>query len=70
MKQEQTFLEMGCNCWKLRRVAGKARNMTENALSILIIFSKQLQQTETSDRKLFIFQHGLRGYMISIGSAP
>ena len=33
--------------------------MTENALSILIvIFSIQLQQTETSDRKLFIFQHG------------
>ena len=33
--------------------------MTENALSILIIiFSIQLQQTETSDRKLFIFKHG------------
>ena len=51
-------------CWKLRhlleaqRVAGKARNMTENALSILIVFSVQLQQTEISDRKLFIFQHG------------
>ena len=31
--------------------------MTENALSILIvIFSVQLQQTEISDRKLFIFQ--------------
>ena len=45
-------------CWKLRRVASKAHNMTENALSILIvIFSIQLQQTEISDRKLFIFQH-------------
>ena len=44
--------------WKLRRVAGKARNMMENALFILIIiFSVQLQQTEISDRKLFIFQH-------------
>ena len=33
--------------------------MMENALSILIvIFSVQLQQTEISDRKLFIFQHG------------
>ena len=31
----------------------------ENALSILIvIFSVQLQQTETSYRKLFIFQLG------------
>ena len=44
------------DCWKLRRVA---RNMTENVLSILIVmFSVQLQQTEISDRKLFIFQHG------------
>ena len=35
--------------------------MTENALSILIVyFSVQLQQTEISDRKLFIFQHGMR----------
>ena len=33
--------------------------MTENAHSILIvIFSVQLQQTETSDRKLFIFHLG------------
>ena len=33
--------------------------MMENVLSILIIiFSVQLQQTEISDRKLFIFQHG------------
>ena len=33
--------------------------MTEYALSILIlIFSAQLQQTETSDRKLFIFHLG------------
>ena len=31
--------------------------MTENVHSILIIFSVQLQQTETSDRKLSIFQH-------------
>ena len=46
------------NCWKLRQVAGKARNMTENALSNLIIFSVQLQQTETSEKKLFIFHHG------------
>ena len=36
-----------------------ACNMTENALSVLIvIFSVQLQQTEISERKLFIFQHG------------
>ena len=47
------------DCWKLRWVTGEARNMTEKALSILIvIFSVQHQQTETSDRKLFIFQHG------------
>ena len=45
--------------WKLRRIAGKARNMTENALSILsVIFSVQLQQTEISERKLFIFHLG------------
>ena len=45
--------------WKLRRVAGEAHNMTKNALSILIlIFSVQLQQTQTSDRKLFIFHLG------------
>ena len=49
-----------CDCWKLQRVAGKAHNMMENALSILIvIFSIQLQQTETSDRKLCNFQHGI-----------
>ena len=42
--------------WKLRRITGKARNMMENALSILIvIFSVQLQQTEIWERKLFIF---------------
>ena len=35
--------------------------MTENALSILIIFSVQLQQTEISERKLFIFHLGLLG---------
>ena len=34
--------------------------MTENALSILsVIFSVQLQQTEISERKLFIFHLGL-----------
>ena len=28
----------GCgDCWRLRRVAGEARNMMENALSILIV---------------------------------
>ena len=43
-----------------RRIAGEARNMTENALSILIvIFSAELQQTEISERKLFIFHFGL-----------
>ena len=43
----------------MQRVAGKVGNMTKNALSILIvIFSVQLQQTEISERKLFIFQHG------------
>ena len=42
--------------WKLRRIAGEARNMTENALSILIvIFSVQLQQTEISERKAIYF---------------
>ena len=45
--------------WKLRRVAGEARDMMENALSILIvIFSVQLQQTEISERKPFIFHLG------------
>ena len=44
---------------KLRRIAGEAHNMIENALYILIvIFSIQLQQTEISERKLFIFHHG------------
>ena len=48
--------------WKLRWVAGEASNMTENALSILIvIFSVQLQQTEISERKLFIFHLGPAG---------
>ena len=37
--------------------------MTENALSILIaIFSIQLQQTEISERKLFIFHQGNSGH--------
>ena len=36
--------------------------MMENALSILIvIFSVQLQQTEISERKLFIFHLGCKG---------
>ena len=44
------------NCWKLRRVAGEARSLTENALSIwIVIFTVHLQQTEISERKLFIF---------------
>ena len=45
--------------WKLRRVAGEASNMAENALSILIVISSvHLQQTEISERKLFIFHLG------------
>ena len=32
--------------------------MTENALSILIVIFSQLQQTEISERKLFIFHLG------------
>ena len=48
--------------WKLRWIAGEARNLTENALSILIIiFSIQLQQTEISERKLLIFHLGHHG---------
>ena len=36
--------------------------MTENALSILsVIFSVQLEQTEISERKLFIFHLGCQG---------
>ena len=34
--------------------------MTENALSTLILFFVQLQQTETLDRKLSVFQSGLK----------
>ena len=45
-----------CICWRLQRVAGEARNMKENAL--YFYFFVQLQQTETSDRKLCIFQPG------------
>ena len=41
--------------WKLRWVAGEACNMTENALSILIIFSVQLQQTEKLRQKAVYF---------------
>ena len=33
----------------LRRVTGEAHSMMENALTILIIFSIQLSQTETSE---------------------
>ena len=51
--------------WKLWRVAGEACNMMENALSILIvIFSIQLQQTEISEWKLFIFQHGCQWCLV------
>ena len=50
--------------WKLRRVAGEAHDMTENALSIFIIFSVHLQQTETSGRKLFIFQHVTETFVV------
>ena len=40
--------------WKLRRITGEARNMMENALSILIvIFSVQLQQTEISEKTVY-----------------
>ena len=53
--------------WKLRRVAGEASNMAENALSILIvIFSVHLQQTEISERKLFIFHLGTVPQFIKI----
>ena len=56
------------DCWKLQRVASEARNVTENALSILIvIFSIQLQQTKTSDRKLCIFQHGAKASQQRVG---
>ena len=52
-------LRFAAHCWTLRRIAGEARNMTENAISILsVIFSVQLQQTEISERKLFIFRLG------------
>ena len=45
----QQLLEAVATAGSCGWVAGKACNMTENALSILIIFSVQLQQTETSD---------------------
>ena len=48
------------HCWMLRQIAGEARNMMENSLSILsVIFSVQLQPTEISERKLFIFHLGI-----------
>ena len=54
--------------WKLRRVAGKASNMTENALSILIIvFSAHLQQTEISERKAVYFPPWASGTTLQIG---
>ena len=41
--------------------------MTENGLSILsVIFSVQLQQTEISERKLFIFHLGLELAQLSM----
>ena len=55
-----------CGDSKLRRVAGEASNITENTLSILIvILSVQLQQTEISERKLFIFHLGPQGSAIT-----
>ena len=57
------------SCCKLRRVAGEARNMTENAFSILIIFSVQLQQTEISERKLFIFHLGCASIGVSASAS-
>ena len=62
LNQRFSAATVGCcgNGWKLRRVAGEARNMTENALSIsIVIFSVHLQQTEISERKPFIFHLGL-----------
>ena len=57
--------------WKLCRVAGEASNMTGNALSILIvIFSAQLQQTEISERKLFIFHLGLQIFIHAFHHFP
>ena len=50
---EVTATAGGCSdCWKLRWVAGEARNMTENALSILIVIfpynsNKPRPQTES-----------------------
>ena len=43
--------------------------MTENALSILsVIFSVQLQQTEISERKLFIFHLGIGAQCRDVGA--
>ena len=56
----QQLLEVTATAGSCGWVAGEAHNMTENYLSILIVsFSRQLQQIETSDRKLSIFQPGL-----------
>ena len=47
----------GCgDCWKPQRVASNVHDMTENASILIVFFPTQLQQTETSDKKLAIFQ--------------
>ena len=56
-------LEAATGCWR----PGEDRNMTENALSIIIIFSVQLQQTEISERKLFSFHYGGSGKDLHVG---
>ena len=56
------MLEVISTAGSCGRVAGEARNMTENALPILIVsFFVPFEQTETSDRKLSNFQPGLNG---------
>ena len=40
--------------WQLQRIAGKARNMTKNALYILIVIFLY-NSNKTSDRKLCIY---------------
>ena len=61
LNQRFSAATVGCcgNGRELQQVAGVARNMTENALSIwIVIFSVHLQQTVISERKLFIFHLG------------
>ena len=55
------------NCWKLRRLLEAATGCRRGpqydgkcSFYLIHIFSAQLQQTETSDRKLFIFHLGSR----------